>query len=65
MTQIWNSDKVVPVTLLEIEKETAEMVFEAIKEGDRVQVSGISKGKGFQGVVKRHGFKGDKASDFS
>lgn len=26
--------------------------------GDRVQVSGISKGKGFQGVVKRHHFSG-------
>ena len=27
-------------------------------EGDKVEVSGISKGKGFQGVVKRHGFHG-------
>jgi len=27
-------------------------------EGDKIQVSGISKGKGFQGVVKRHGFHG-------
>src|SRR3989338_1600234 len=27
-------------------------------EGDLVKVSGISKGKGFQGVVKRHGFSG-------
>lgn len=26
--------------------------------GDTVQVTGISKGKGFQGVVKRHHFKG-------
>jgi large subunit ribosomal protein L3 len=26
--------------------------------GDKVAVSGISKGKGFQGVVKRHGFAG-------
>jgi large subunit ribosomal protein L3 len=26
--------------------------------GDSVDVAGISKGKGFQGVVKRHGFKG-------
>ncbi len=26
--------------------------------GDKLQVSGISKGKGFQGVVKRHGFHG-------
>jgi len=27
-------------------------------EGEYVDVSGISKGKGFQGVVKRHGFSG-------
>ncbi len=26
--------------------------------GDKLQVSGTSKGKGFQGVVKRHGFHG-------
>lgn len=26
--------------------------------GDKIVVSGISKGKGFQGVVKRHGFAG-------
>lgn len=26
--------------------------------GDTVQVTGISKGKGFEGVVKRHGFHG-------
>lgn len=28
------------------------------KEGDKVRVSAISKGKGFQGVVRRHGFAG-------
>lgn len=27
-------------------------------EGDEIEVSAISKGKGFQGVVKRHGFGG-------
>lgn len=26
--------------------------------GDKVKVTGVSKGKGFQGVVKRHGFGG-------
>lgn len=30
----------------------------AFKEGDKVRVRAISKGKGFQGVVKRHGFHG-------
>ena len=28
------------------------------EEGEFVDVSGVSKGKGFQGVVKRHGFRG-------
>jgi large subunit ribosomal protein L3 len=28
------------------------------KQGDAIEVSAISKGKGFQGVVKRHGFGG-------
>ena len=30
--------------------------------GDKVKVTGISKGKGFQGAVKRHGFHGMPAS---
>ena len=32
------------------------------EEGDTVRVSGISKGKGFQGGVKRHGFSGRNQS---
>lgn len=31
-------------------------------EGDKVAISGVSKGKGFQGVVKRHGFHGGPRS---
>ncbi len=31
---------------------------EHFREGEFVDISGISKGKGFQGVVKRHGFGG-------
>jgi large subunit ribosomal protein L3 len=31
---------------------------ELFKVGDRVDVTGISKGRGFAGVVKRHGFHG-------
>ena len=31
---------------------------EVFAEGDKVSVIGVSKGKGFQGVVKRHGFSG-------
>lgn len=35
---------------------------EMFKEGDRVNVVGTSKGKGFAGVMKRHGFGGHPAS---
>ncbi len=28
------------------------------QEGEKIKVSGLSKGRGFQGVVKRHGFHG-------
>ena len=31
---------------------------EAFAPGDKVKVTGVSKGKGFQGVIKRHGFAG-------
>lgn len=31
-------------------------------ENDYVDVTGTSKGKGFQGVIKRHGFKGGRAT---
>ena len=34
------------------------LTVDAFAEGDWVDVTGISKGKGFQGVVKRHGFAG-------
>ncbi len=34
----------------------------AFAAGDAVQVTGVSKGKGFQGVVKRHHFHGGPAS---
>ncbi len=30
--------------------------------GEKVKVTGISKGKGFQGVVRRHGFHGSPAT---
>jgi large subunit ribosomal protein L3 len=35
---------------------------DSFKEGDTIVVSGTSKGKGFQGVVKRHGFHGGRRS---
>ncbi len=33
-------------------------ISDVFEEGDFVDVAGTSKGKGFQGVVKRHGFGG-------
>jgi len=35
-----------------------ELTVEQFKKGDKVKVSGNSKGRGFQGVVKRHHFSG-------
>ena len=37
--------------------ETVEIT-DVLSEGDKVDVLGLTKGKGFQGVVKRHGFGG-------
>ncbi len=42
--------------MIELGKEIR--VQEIFKEGDFLDAVGISKGKGFQGVVKRHGFAG-------
>ncbi|MEO0065396.1 MAG: hypothetical protein RI983_722 [Bacteroidota bacterium] len=42
-----------------IEKNLGETVtVDIFSEGDTVEVVGTTKGKGFQGVVKRHGFSG-------
>mgnify|MGYP001582331937 FL=1 len=55
MSQIFKvTGEAVPVTLLEADL-TQDL---KLSEGDKVKVSGITKGKGFQGVVKRHGFSG-------
>ena len=35
-----------------------DLSVEIFEVGDYVTVSGTSKGKGFQGVVKRHNFRG-------
>jgi len=39
-----------------------EITVEAFKVGDQVDVTGVSKGKGFMGVVKRWGFRGGRAT---
>jgi len=39
-----------------------ELTCEIFAAGDRIDVTGISKGKGFQGVIKRWGFSGGRAT---
>ena len=42
-----------------LQKNIGEIVtVDIFSEGDKVEVIGTTKGKGFQGVVKRHGFHG-------
>ena len=53
--QILNSEFQIP-------KIGDEIDVSIFKEGDRVKIAGFSKGKGFQGVVKRWGFSGRGAS---
>jgi large subunit ribosomal protein L3 len=43
----------------EVGQEIAADLFEA---GDRIDVTAVSKGKGFAGVMKRHNFKGQRAT---
>ena len=43
----------------ESDKNVGESItVDIFAEGDSIEVVGTTKGKGFQGVVKRHGFKG-------
>lgn len=39
-----------------------EVTVDVFVPGDVVKVTGVSKGKGFQGVIKRHNFRGGPAS---
>jgi large subunit ribosomal protein L3 len=60
MTQIFSeTGEVFPVTILATNLDGASP---DLIEGEMVTVSGKSKGKGFQGVVKRYGFKGGRRS---
>jgi len=45
--------KRIPITEIKIETKNFDL-----KPGDLVKITGISKGKGFAGVMKRWGFKG-------
>jgi large subunit ribosomal protein L3 len=43
-------------------KEGDQVLVNIFASGEKVRITGTSKGKGFQGVVKRHGFAGGGAS---
>ncbi len=59
MTQIFDDrGMVIPATIL----QSGEEIGNTFVEGEVVSVTGTSKGKGFQGVVKRHGFHGGPRS---
>jgi len=47
--------RISPAEAVEVGQKVDVGIF---KPGDRVDVTGISKGRGFAGVVKRHGFAG-------
>jgi large subunit ribosomal protein L3 len=55
-------------TVREFRDEVGELLVgqtvtvEAFQPGDKIKVSGVSKGKGFQGTIKRHNFKRGPAS---
>ena len=52
----------VGATSADTPKEGEQVLVSVFEPGDQVDVIGISKGRGFQGVVKRHGFKGGRAT---
>ena len=62
MSLVFREDYVIPVTKLQIIKDKEDIDLSWLEEGKKVDVRGISKGKGFQGVVKRYGFHGAPAS---
>jgi large subunit ribosomal protein L3 len=56
-----------PTVLKEFRFDEAPAVGESVtvdgfERGTRVKVTGVTKGRGFQGVMKRHGFGGGRAS---
>jgi len=46
----------------ELPKEGDQVLVSLFTAGDQVDVIGLSRGRGFQGVVKRHGFHGGRAT---
>ncbi len=57
-------NKLVELRVDDISDYTVGQVIKAdlLEAGERVDVTAVSKGKGFAGVMKRHNFKGQRAS---
>lgn len=55
MSQIYKDETVYPVSIIKLEKKED---VETFKEGELVNITGITKGHGWQGVVKRYSFGG-------
>ncbi len=55
MSQIFKDETVYPVSIIKLEKKEDAQSF---KEGELVNISGTTKGHGWQGVVKRYSFAG-------
>lgn len=55
MTQVYENEKITPVTEVSFDIKTD---LSKLEPGKLLKVVGITKSKGFQGVVKRHNFKG-------
>ena len=57
-------DRLVELRLDDVEgyEVGQEITVESLADLGRVDVTAVSKGKGFAGVMKRHGFKGQRAS---
>ena len=50
----------VPVDKPDKYKLGQEISLDIFKVGERVDITGTTKGRGFSGVIKRHGFHGGK-----
>jgi large subunit ribosomal protein L3 len=59
---LYRTLKEFPLDAVEEYELGQEITVDIFAPGDKVKVTGTSKGKGFQGVMKRHNFAGSRAS---
>ena len=60
--ELYRTLKEFPLEAVEEYELGQEITVDIFAAGDKVKVTGTSKGKGFQGVMKRHNFGGSRAS---